>query len=379
MALVSTVLLAQFSYCQVKTETSQEVNERIRQLAALDQAKPGNTVIGAGDVLHIDVFDVPDLSRDVRIDQSREFTLPLVPGKIEAAGFTPYQLQERIARLLQSNGLVTNPQVSVFVKEQYSEPVSIIGAVNHPQVIQLVRPMTLLELIANAGGIADDAGAMILVIRQNAAKEAPAAGNSDSDLGAQEDTAPASLKPASATLPSSQTPGTQESKTTTTKQDEDVQTSPNSLGGETIQIRLRDLLDSGDPSFNIPILGGDVISVPRSGIVYVAGAVQSPGGYVLQGRGEQVTTAKLIALAHGWTSTAKPNKAVIVRTDTSTGKKEEIPVKLKAILQRKTADVRLFPNDLLIIPDSTGKKVLYQGLQSSIGIGTGVATYRAIY
>src|SRR5579872_3627250 len=112
LALTLAIVTAQFSYCQVKIETSQQVNDQIQRLAALDRVKPINAVIGVGDVLHIDVFGVPDFSRDVRIDEMGQFTLPLVPGKIEAGGLTPYQLQEQNEQLLESNGLVTNPQVS---------------------------------------------------------------------------------------------------------------------------------------------------------------------------------------------------------------------------------------------------------------------------
>ena len=83
---------------------------------------------------------------------------PLIPSKITAAGLTPFQLEQKMEQLLIENGLVTHPQVSVFVKEQNSQPVSVVGAVMKPMVYQLIRPTTLLELLADAGGIADDAG-----------------------------------------------------------------------------------------------------------------------------------------------------------------------------------------------------------------------------
>ena len=86
--------------------------------------------IGTGDLLHIDVFDVPELSRDVRVsDLAGDITYPLIPGKIQVAGLTPFQLEEKMEQLLIENGLVTHPQVSVFVKEQTSQPVSVVGAV----------------------------------------------------------------------------------------------------------------------------------------------------------------------------------------------------------------------------------------------------------
>jgi protein involved in polysaccharide export with SLBB domain len=150
----------------------------------------------------------------------------------------------------------------------------------------------------------------------------------------------------------------------------------NEAGSQTISIRLKDLLDSGDPTFNIPVYGGDIVSVPRSGIVYVAGAVQNPGGYVLQSRGEQVTALKVVALAHGLSGTAKSNDAVIVRKNTDTGQTQQIPVRLRDIMRRKIADVRLMPNDILIVPDSLGLKALYKTGELATVVGTGLLIYR---
>src|ERR1700751_2111583 len=146
---------------QTKQETNQETNQKIQQLAALASTRPHDVPVGAGDLLHIDVFDVPELSRDVRVSDLGDVSYPLIPGKIQAAGLTPFQLEEKMEQLLVENGLVTHPQVSVFVKEQTSQPVSLVGAVGRPSVYQIVRPTTLLELLANAGGITDEAGSVV--------------------------------------------------------------------------------------------------------------------------------------------------------------------------------------------------------------------------
>ena len=79
--------------------------------------------------VHIDVFDVPELSREVRVADAGDISYPLVPGKIAAAGLTPFELEGKLEKLLIENGLVSHPQVSVFVKEQNSQPVSVVGAV----------------------------------------------------------------------------------------------------------------------------------------------------------------------------------------------------------------------------------------------------------
>ena len=165
LCLVATVAFAQKSGESGKQPenlekivTTQETNDRIAQLTQTAAAQQGDYPIGSGDLLGIEVFDVPELSRDVRVNESGFVSLPLIPVKVQASGLTTFQFQDKIAELLQTNGLVSNPQVTVTIKERHSEPITVIGAVKTPKVIQAVRQMTLLEVISQAGGVADDAG-----------------------------------------------------------------------------------------------------------------------------------------------------------------------------------------------------------------------------
>ena len=159
---------------QQKLETQQQTNEKIQELASLEHSKPHDVPVGTGDLLHIEVFDVPELSRDVRVSDAGDISYPLIPGRIQAAGLTPFQLEEKMEQLLIENGLVSHPQVSVFVKEQNSQPVSVVGAVQKPMVYQIIRPTTLLEVLADAGGITDDAGSVIIVTRGTSKPRWPA-------------------------------------------------------------------------------------------------------------------------------------------------------------------------------------------------------------
>jgi len=135
-------------YAQQKPATSEQTNQKIHELAGLAAARATDTPIGSGDLIHIEVFDVPELSRDLRVSERGEITYPLIPGKIPASGLTSYQLEQKVAQLWIENGLVSHPQVSVFVKEQNSQPVALVGAVQKPMVYQSIRPTTLLELLA---------------------------------------------------------------------------------------------------------------------------------------------------------------------------------------------------------------------------------------
>lgn len=325
-----------------KVQTARETNDRIAQLALAEAAKDGDYVIGPGDLLSIEVFDVAELSRDVRVGETGFVAIPLIPVKVQAGGLTPFQFQDKLTELLQVNGLVTHPQVTVTVKEQHSEPITVIGAVKTPLTVQAVRPMNLVQVLSQAGGIADDAGSKVLITRKPRLPE-PEAERADSAAGD------------AAKIPA-----------------------PNSAAGSqnTIIVDLNDLLDSGDPKYNIALFGGDVVSVPRAGVVYAVGAVQHPGGFVMQSDRQQLTVLKVLSLAGGLTSTAKPGNAVILRQPPGAQQRQQVPVDVKKILALKTEDISLRQNDILYVPDSTGKHALRRSAEVAIAIATGVAIVR---
>jgi polysaccharide export outer membrane protein len=325
---------SQPAFSQDKVQTPQQTNARIRQLAQDSHPQLAESTVGAGDVVRIDVFDVPDLSRDVRVSDSGMISLPLLPDRISVSGCSTFQLEQRLEKLLQENGLVMHPQVSVMVKEQNSEPISVVGAVGHPMVYHEFGPTSLLQVLAEAGGISDDAGDSIIITRQSS--PADTCEKPESNHAADPPSDP-----------------------------------------QTISVHLSDLLQSGDPAYNIAVYGGDVITVPRAGVVYVAGAVTQPGGYTLHDPGEAINTMKAVALAHGLESTAKANNAVILRKDPATGQTKEIEVPLKKIMDRKAPDVQLFANDILYVPDSTGKRILGRAGAAALSITTGLAILRA--
>jgi len=333
------VFLALFActcvFAQSTTQTPQQTNARIAALTAAAPAAPrptGDIPIGPGDLLHIDVFQVQDLSGDVRVGQTGLISLPLIPDRIPVAGCTPYELGEKLDKLLQTNGLVMRPQVSVFVKEQTSEPISVAGAVAHPAILQQSGQTTLIEALAAAGGVANDAGDNILVARQTAPR--------------------------------------------TTCGEPDPPADPKVDPPEMIHVKVSDLLERGDPTFNIPVYGGDVITVPRAGIIYMVGGVLQPGGYALNDPGATFNMMKMIALARGLAPNAKQNSAVVLRKDPTTGQTKQIPVKLKRILQRKDPDIRLYAGDIVYIPTSGVKRALGIAGAAAVSVGTGVAIFR---
>lgn len=361
--------------------TPEQANERIHALSSNAKSSPHDYVIGTGDLLSIAVFDVPELSREVRVSQTGSISIPLVPTRLSVTGLTELQVEQKIAEVLESNGLVSHPEVNVAVKEHKSKPITIVGAVQHPMVYEADRSVTLLEALAEAGGIATDAGDTIIVTRQRAAlfeeipvsslsSAAPAPGTAESQaVATPQASANAQSFPSADELASNTLP--QATGNTTT--------SPASSGtSNTITVNLNELVEKGDMQNNIPLQAGDVVTVPHAGIVYVLGAVQRPGGFVLSNDRSQLTTMKVLALAGGLTKIAKLDRAVIIRKD-GQGKQTQTEIDLKKVLHQQSEDIQMRASDILYIPDSRTKDVLYQALQIGMAVGTAVAIYRIGY
>lgn len=131
--------------------------------AVLPDPKPGQTVLGAGDLIDIQVYDVAQLSFEgIRVDPAGHFSYPLL-GSIEAGGKSPLTLSTEMADGLRR--YLVNPRVTVFVKESALNTVTVIGSVTEAGKFRLVGPTTLMDAIALAKGftrIADQKQVTIL-------------------------------------------------------------------------------------------------------------------------------------------------------------------------------------------------------------------------
>jgi polysaccharide export outer membrane protein len=366
------------------------VNDRIRELSSSLRMMPHDYAIGPGDLLSIYVFDVEELSRDVRVSQTGTIGIPLVPVRIHVAGLTEMQVEQKIAELLEANGLVTHADVSVSVKEHKSKPITVVGAVGHPMVYEADRNVTLLEVLAEAGGISNDAGDTIIVSRPS--PEALPESGEPPEIGPEQplpaDAAAARLSP-NASAPQSTSAPQNSAKDTASAASPSVPgtaaASPNPPASaepppltNTITVNLSDVMETGDTKNNIALQAGDIVTVPHAGVVYVLGAVGKAGGYVLSNDRTQLTTLKILSLAGGLTRTAKSDKAVIVRKD-NLGQQHEVPIDLRKVLNRKAEDVQLQPSDILFVPESGSKQALFRAMEFGVALGSGVALYRLAY
>ena len=208
--------------------------------------------IGNGDLLGITVFDVPELSREVRVSQSGTIGIPLVPVRLAVAGLTEIQAEQKIAEVLEANGLVSHAEVSVMVREHKSQPITVVGAVGHPMVIEADRTVTLLDVLAQAGGIANDAGDTVLISRM------PPSSTEVSDSKViEKQNAPGSGDPPPVEDPKPAEPLVQEKTETFPAANASIPSvkEPIPHPSSTFTINLNELVETGDMRNNITLRG----------------------------------------------------------------------------------------------------------------------------
>lgn len=288
-----------------------------------------NYILGPGDQIQLQGVEVEDLSKaPLTIDSSGSIRLPMA-GTIHCAGMTVDQLQEELRKRLLR--YYKDPQVTVTTTELRNYPVSVIGAVKKPGVTQLQGSKTLVEVLADAGGLDSDSGDSIKVSRQ--------------------------LRWGRLPLPDAVDDG-------------EGKFSLASIG-------VKALLSEKDPAMNITIRPNDVVTVPRAGTVYVVGEVKNAGGFVLKER-NTITVLQALSLAQGLSRTAKAGNARILRYGPSGNEatKQEIPIDLPKMLAGKMQDTSMQPNDVLFVPNSTAKTVTFRSVEAGIQLGTGLLIWR---
>jgi polysaccharide export outer membrane protein len=244
--------------------------------------------IGPNDLLEIRVFELTELNQTVRVSEDGSITFSLL-GRIEVAGFTAHGLEQKLASILTEKYVPGGAHVSVFIREY--QKVSIIGAVGQPGMFELIGPMTLLQAIAQAGGLTAQATNEIYIYRR--------------DLD----------------------------------------------GKQAIIFIDLDDLNSDNRDLNIDLKPKDVVLIPidQTLNVFVYGEVRNPGAIPFL-RSKRITLLQAIAQAGGTTEWAKESKVVIKRKDRATGKEMKINVNLKKIIEGKLADIVLEEGDVVIVP-----------------------------
>lgn len=281
-----------------------------------------DSAVGPDDVLSLTVFDVPELTRQLRVGTDGTVRVPLLKKKINVNGMLPGEIETAVANELKAEDILVDPVVSVAVIEYHSRPVSVVGAVRLPVTFQAAPNTHLLDAITRAGGLTETAGSDIIVTHAITGPDGRA---------------------------------------TVINQ----------------RIPANKLMVDADDSVNIPLHGGEEVRVPEAGRVYVIGDVRHPGAIGVHDTTGNLTVLKAIAMSDGFDGFASKKKAYIFRKEGSPDQ-DGVPVDVQKILNRKIPDVTLQANDILYIPDSTGKRITMRALEATIGMGSAAAA-AAIY
>jgi polysaccharide export outer membrane protein len=272
--------------------------------------------VGPNDLIAVLVYDSPELSRTIRVGADGYIRLPMLKQHVKAEGLLPAELETTIAAQLRQEQILIDPFVTVTIAEYHSRPISVAGAVKTPLVFQAESSVTLLEAIARAQGLRDDAGREILISRSQ--------------------------------------PGSDGNPVTLTR-----------------RVSVRGLIDEADPDLNIQLTGGEEIRVPEVNKIYVMGNVKRPGAFPVQD-GSDTTIMQMLALAEGLMPFA--NKQAFIYRREANGNKNEIAVPLAKIMNRQAPDVALVGNDILYIPDNHGKRVGIAALEKILMFGSAAGT-----
>jgi polysaccharide export outer membrane protein len=191
--------------------------------------------LGAGDSVTIQVFGQPDAS-NIYVGDDGMISVPLV-GKIQVAGVSPVEAAERVAKALKDGGFYIDPHVTILVTQSRSQLVSVLGEVTSSGRYPIDPRTTIMDLLAQAGGVRETASDVGYVLRND--------------------------------------------------ENGHVARYPVSLSG------LADVKDA-QPAFALS--GGDSLIVPRAEHVYVVGEVASPGTFRIE---PGMTVFQAIARAGG--------------------------------------------------------------------------------
>lgn len=182
---------------------------------ASDQS--GLVKLGPGDLLELNVYNVPELNTKARVSNSGDVYLPLI-DYVHVGDLTQEEAQELVEKRLEDGGFVRNPHVTIFVDEATSQGVTVLGEVNKPGIYPALADHKLYQIISEASGFTASASRKIAILRRGQA--------------------------------------------------------------DPIHIELpRNLAD--DASGNVDVLPGDTITVPRAPIIYVVGDVGRPSGLLV--------------------------------------------------------------------------------------------------
>jgi polysaccharide export outer membrane protein len=267
--------------------------------------------IEPGDLLSVNVYDSPELTNAYRVDTAGDLSLPLC-GKVKVQGLTTTEAAKLLETTLKNEQILIRPQVNVDVQQYVGQYVTVLGEVASPGRVTLIAPTKLSEILAQSGGLTPLAGIRIKIRR-------------GADDAAEEE------------APYSRSEG-------------------NRQAGETL------------------VRPGDTVIVPRAGIVYVLGAVNRPGGYVMQEEGK-LNVAEALALSGGTVLQANTGGLRVIRRNPD-GTALDFALSYNGIVKGAQKPLELQAQDIVYVPMSK-VKATFTSATGILSSATSAAIYTA--
>ncbi len=205
--------------------------------------------IGAGDLISVVVFDTPELTQQVRVNQDGQVNLPVL-GSLQLGGLNSAQAARLVEQELKRRGLLNDPHVTVFVTEYATQGASVLGEVKSPGVYPTLGTRRLMDMLSLAGGLSPTAGKAISIVHRD----------------------------------DPQYP---------------------------VVVALQSSVQHMEQQQNPVIQPGDTITVGKAGVVYVLGDVTRPGGFLVDNN-DRLTVLQSLALAGGANKTAALSKTMLI-------------------------------------------------------------------
>jgi polysaccharide export outer membrane protein len=271
--------------------------------------------IAPGDLLTINVYDTPEFTDSYRVDSAGDLAIPLC-GKVNVGGLTSPEAAKRLEAAFKNSQILTQPQVTVDVLQYAGQYVTVLGEVANPGRVALIAPTKLGDILSQAGGLTPLAGGHVR-IRHGSGDTAP-----------EEE------------VPYSRNQGTQ-------------------------------------ASASALVRPGDSILVPRTGIVYVLGAVYKPGGYIMQEDGT-LNVAQAIALSGGTMLQANTGGLRVIRRNPD-GTVLDFPLSYDAIAKGTQTPLLLQAQDIVYVPMSK-VKAMFSSTEGVLSAAASASIYAgAVY
>ena len=300
-------------------EASQAIEEQapaadkvVAQPAAAAMATDdiGDYILGPGDLLQLTVFETEDLDTEVRVSSRGQVSLPLI-GTVDVRNLTAADAERKIEGLLAAKYL-QDPHVSIFIKEHVSRQITLVGSFKKPGTYDYVAKRNLLDVIAIAEGLTENAGTAAYI----------------------------------------------------TRFDDKSKKNINYF------VDLDQLIKKGNMAQNIMVLGGDVIFIPETGQCFVDGAVRKPGTYPIK---SGMTITEVVTLAGGLAGYADTDKIKLIR-HMGPGQERQVLSLSYNDLQAGVGDSLLIKDQDIIFAESSSSGMLFSGSGFTLGfLGTGVS------